>query len=156
MNTSLLTSWKEIAAHLGKGVRTVQRWERELGLPVRRPDRQHSIVAFPSELDEWFHQAFSPRRRQTEDAEAIESLRREVTLLRQQLASALATVADLQLALRNGRRDVEMPTSTKDLRSTAKTASTTGRSNVRYSRRQQVCSFSEVAKDSRLTQTRSE
>jgi hypothetical protein len=27
--TSVLTSWKEIAQYVGKGVRTVQRWERE-------------------------------------------------------------------------------------------------------------------------------
>ena len=31
-----LNGWKEIAAFLGKGVRTVQRWEREQGLPVHR------------------------------------------------------------------------------------------------------------------------
>ncbi len=29
-----LNGWKEIAAHFGKGVRTVQRWEKALGLPV--------------------------------------------------------------------------------------------------------------------------
>lgn len=51
----MLTSWKEIAAYLGKGVRTVQRWETEMQLPVRRPhgrDRQ-IVVAFPEELDFW-------------------------------------------------------------------------------------------------------
>lgn len=31
-----LNSWKEIATFLGRGVRTVQRWERELQLPVHR------------------------------------------------------------------------------------------------------------------------
>src|SRR4026208_11920 len=31
-----LDSWKGIAAYLGRGVRTVQRWEREEGLPVHR------------------------------------------------------------------------------------------------------------------------
>src|ERR1041385_1511743 len=31
-----LDSWKAIAAYLGRGVRTVQRWEREEGLPVHR------------------------------------------------------------------------------------------------------------------------
>jgi hypothetical protein len=29
-----LDSWKEIAAHLKRDVRTVQRWEKEHGLPV--------------------------------------------------------------------------------------------------------------------------
>ena len=31
-----LDSWKEISAYLKRGVRTVQRWEREAGLPVHR------------------------------------------------------------------------------------------------------------------------
>ena len=26
---SVFTSWKEIACYLGKGIRTVQRWERD-------------------------------------------------------------------------------------------------------------------------------
>ncbi len=55
MNTPLLNSWKEIAEYVGRGVRTVQRWERELGLPVRRP-RNHlrsPVIAIPSEIDEW-------------------------------------------------------------------------------------------------------
>ena len=32
----ILTGWNEIANYLGMGVRTVQRYERELGLPIRR------------------------------------------------------------------------------------------------------------------------
>ena len=54
-NAEVLSSWKEIAAHLGKGVRTVQRWEAQLGLPVRRPmkARKGVVMAFPRELDEW-------------------------------------------------------------------------------------------------------
>src|SRR5688572_22797027 len=31
-----LDSWKAIAAHLGRTVRTIQRWERSAGLPIRR------------------------------------------------------------------------------------------------------------------------
>jgi hypothetical protein len=59
MNQDLLDSWKEIAAYLGRGVRTVQRWESDLHLPVRRPsDKPHnSIIAFKSELDRWLHDA---------------------------------------------------------------------------------------------------
>ncbi len=48
-----LTSWNEIATYMGKSVRTVQRWERELGLPVRRGIEQYSVVAVRSELDAW-------------------------------------------------------------------------------------------------------
>ena len=51
---SSLTSWKEIANYLHKGIRTVQRWEAD-GLPVRRPNaRNHGLVmAVPNELDAW-------------------------------------------------------------------------------------------------------
>lgn len=51
----ILNSWKEIAFYLGRGVRTVQRWERELHLPVRRPwnKTRSAVVAFRSDLDEW-------------------------------------------------------------------------------------------------------
>lgn len=39
---------------MGKGVRTVQRWELEMGLPVRRPGRErHIVVAYIADLDEW-------------------------------------------------------------------------------------------------------
>jgi Tol biopolymer transport system component len=51
-----LESWKEIAAYLKKGVRTVQRWERAEGLPVRRlgQDRTGLVFAYKSELDAWW------------------------------------------------------------------------------------------------------
>ncbi len=51
----ILNSWKEIANYLGRGVRTVQRWEAQLGLPVHRPaGKDHSaVLAFSSELDQW-------------------------------------------------------------------------------------------------------
>jgi TolB-like protein/Tfp pilus assembly protein PilF len=50
-----LDSWKEIAVHLGRDVRTVQRWERREGLPVHRQlhDKQGSVYAFRDELDAW-------------------------------------------------------------------------------------------------------
>lgn len=53
----ILNSWKEIAGYLGRGVRTVQRWEVQLGLPVHRPaGKDHSaVLAFSSELDEWLN-----------------------------------------------------------------------------------------------------
>ena len=52
---AVLGSWKEIAQFLGKGVRTVQRWEHELNLPVHRPSgaRKGVVIAFPGELEKW-------------------------------------------------------------------------------------------------------
>ncbi len=51
----LLNGWKQIAAYLDRGVRTVQRWEVELGLPVRRPHGKFksTVMALPAELDAW-------------------------------------------------------------------------------------------------------
>ena len=51
-----LDSWKEIASFLGRGIRTVQRWEREEGLPVHRlPHAQRgSVFADPNELSAWW------------------------------------------------------------------------------------------------------
>jgi phage terminase Nu1 subunit (DNA packaging protein) len=52
----ILSGWKEIAGHLRRGVRTVQRWE-SYGLPVRRPaGRSRSAVfAISEEIDRWAH-----------------------------------------------------------------------------------------------------
>jgi serine/threonine protein kinase/Tol biopolymer transport system component len=51
-----LDSWKEIAAYLGRGVRTVQRWEREEQLPVRRLPhaKRDSVYADREELARWW------------------------------------------------------------------------------------------------------
>ena len=54
-NAAVLTSWKDIARYMGKGVRTVQRWEQDFGLPVRRPlgSNKKAVLARPRELDAW-------------------------------------------------------------------------------------------------------
>ena len=50
-----LDSWKEIAAYLKRGVRTVQRWEHVAGLPVRRtPSTRGAVYAFRADLDQWW------------------------------------------------------------------------------------------------------
>lgn len=55
MSDCVLHSWKEIARYLGCGVRTVQRWEHDLGMPVRRPrgEIRSAVIALTSELDDW-------------------------------------------------------------------------------------------------------
>jgi TolB-like protein/Tfp pilus assembly protein PilF len=54
--TDRLDSWKEIAAYLRRGTRTVQRWERDQGLPVHRlrHDKLGSVYAYKRELDAWW------------------------------------------------------------------------------------------------------
>jgi len=50
-----LDSWKQIASHLDRDVRTVQRWAQRQGLPVYRVagGRGHSVFAYAAELDAW-------------------------------------------------------------------------------------------------------
>jgi len=50
-----LVSWKDIAGYFQRQVRTVQRWEREEGLPVHRHQHKDraSVYALKSELDVW-------------------------------------------------------------------------------------------------------
>lgn len=50
-----LESWKEIAAYLGRQVKTVQRWEKEEKLPIHRHTHKSrsSVYAYPSEINAW-------------------------------------------------------------------------------------------------------
>jgi phage terminase Nu1 subunit (DNA packaging protein) len=54
-SSELLNSWKEISSYVGRGVRTVQRWERDFGLPVRRPGGhiRGAVIALRSDIDQW-------------------------------------------------------------------------------------------------------
>ncbi len=63
-----LESWKQIAAYLKRGVRTVRRWERHEGLPVHRQIHRvlGSVYAFRSEIDAW-------QRRQGEQRRAVQT-----------------------------------------------------------------------------------
>src|ERR1700694_2693139 len=72
-----LVSWKEIAAHLGREVRTVQRWETTEGLPVHRHEHQKksTVYAYASELDEWIR-----KRQPVDDPEADDAFAREQEL----------------------------------------------------------------------------
>ena len=49
-----LDSWKEIAGHFGRDVRTAKRWESQRGMPVHRlPGRGGQVYAYAAELDGW-------------------------------------------------------------------------------------------------------
>lgn len=55
MSVERIEGWKAIAAYLGVSVRTVQRWERDNGLPVRRAMRRsrEAISAEAAQLSAW-------------------------------------------------------------------------------------------------------
>ncbi|HWK30772.1 MAG TPA: hypothetical protein VNR20_01690 [Terriglobales bacterium] len=96
----ILNSWKDISAYVGRGVRTVQRWEELYGLPVHRAagrDRS-SVYALSDEVDAWLrlgkmHDAPPKQRNVTPEAaeeyrrlvEEIDILAGRILVLRQQL-----------------------------------------------------------------------
>ena len=94
-----LNSWKEIAAYLGRGVRTVQRWERELRLPVHRigKGKRSPVYSTISELKFWIstvevarnHRLEVPFHLVTRSREPLEDSRRLLTSVRD-LAQAIA------------------------------------------------------------------
>lgn len=99
MKPGVLNSWKEIAAYLRRGLRTVQRWESELDLPIRRPlgRRRGPVMAFPEELDEWLRRGSlgAEIRRNTDLGASVDleqscrELAKELMLLQQRLARRL-------------------------------------------------------------------
>ena len=103
--TSVLTSWKDIAQYLGKGVRTVQRWESELGLPVRRTkqERKSVVLAIPAEIDAWVQsqqfpdgQLGSAESERTTLLRSLMAVRSENRELRRQLTLANAKLTELE------------------------------------------------------------
>lgn len=75
-DVQILNSWKEISNYIGRGVRTVQRWEELYGLPVHRAagrDRS-AVYALSDEVDTWLrtgkmHEATARKRGMTPEAE---------------------------------------------------------------------------------------
>jgi len=76
-----MTCGKKIAQYLHKGVRTVQRYEQQMGLPVRRPQgRENGVVlAFSDEIDVWMRSHF-----EGEAKSELEVLRQELAEVKEQ------------------------------------------------------------------------
>jgi TolB-like protein/Flp pilus assembly protein TadD len=51
----IFDSWKEIAAYLKRSIKTCQRWESDLGLPIQRSDgtARGKVFAYKEEIDRW-------------------------------------------------------------------------------------------------------
>lgn len=91
MANDRLDSWKEIAAHLNREVRTVQRWEKAEGLPVYRHTHSEraSVYAYKAELDAWWNYR---RPRLEQEVQVGAAFRRRIWL-------PVATAAALAVAL---------------------------------------------------------
>lgn len=103
-----LSGWKEIASYLRKGVRTAQRYERQLGLPVRRPagKASGSVIATKAELDGWvkaspIREIFHLGNSQPESSSQTRALKNGM--------SEMVQLRDQMLALRHDlRRSVDL------------------------------------------------
>lgn len=68
---TVVSSWKEIAAHFGVTVRTVQIWEAERSLPVRRlPGIKGRVYAYLDELEAWAKGEFTQPGTEAREAES--------------------------------------------------------------------------------------
>ena len=78
-----LDSWKEIATYLKKEVRTVQRWEKSSGLPVRRltHGKLGTVFAYKSELDAWWQESQNEVEEYTNSHEDLDGSDLEITEL---------------------------------------------------------------------------
>lgn len=78
-----LDSWKAIADYLDRGLATVRRWEKTLGLPVRRVSGNgRSVFAYPSEIDAWLNGPGGEEARAPKTAAASAPLARSIAAFR--------------------------------------------------------------------------
>jgi len=97
-----LDSWKAIADYLDRDVATVRRWEKSLGLPVRRvAGGGRSVFAYQSDIDDWLKGEPAAARPSAESAETPRPSRRRVWWMTAAAAAAGIVVA---LMLMQARR----------------------------------------------------
>lgn len=108
----VLNSWKEIATYVGRGVRTVQRWEAESGFPVRRPGRKSrsSVIALRSEIDGWFKacplEAKDLREAPQDSSEVPQDCLGETQLIRLATRELVSASRQLRQQVMHSRREL--------------------------------------------------
>lgn len=95
----ILSGWKEIAAYLRCGVRTVQRWEAA-GLPVHRPTpyKRSHVIAHSDELDRWVRNGSTPASERPRLSASLTAARK----LSSENRARLAELRERVFQLRNG------------------------------------------------------
>jgi hypothetical protein len=71
----ILNGWKEIGRYVGRDTRTVERWEKLRGLPVRRVPGagRATVYALVTELDEWLETSKPEATHLTANGRAVDS-----------------------------------------------------------------------------------
>jgi hypothetical protein len=110
---AVLTCWKDIAQYFGKGVRTVQRWEQCMGLPIRRPagmvhkGPKSAVIAYSHDLDVWLLSRWSLRPGENKAETSGVVLNRQI--LCREIANGVQVARELRQqmqALRKEHRDL--------------------------------------------------
>jgi hypothetical protein len=110
----VLNSWKEIAAYLDRGVRTVQRWHQDLQLPVHKVKntRHASVFAYRVEIDRWLQACakrsqgegpdYSQREREAtrHRADTTRELASKMMVLVGEQRDSVATLQEMMVRLR--------------------------------------------------------
>ncbi len=88
----VLESWKEISDYLGRSIKTCQRWEAELGLPIHRLDGTPSarVFGYSDELDSWMAEKLNHPEAEGEESSLAEPGKKKWPLI---AASAFAVLA---------------------------------------------------------------
>jgi hypothetical protein len=105
LRPSTLNGWKDIAAYLGKSVRSVQRWEATLGLPIHRIHTSdgHIVYADRDEIDRWRSARDTPRSATVPvEADRLTPARRRTPPRLSVTAGVCATLAATMLAFAAG------------------------------------------------------
>lgn len=92
-----LDSWKSIAAYLSRGIRTVQRWHSDFGMPVHHfGGTKGCVFAYTDDLDRWLLRSGGPG----EDTEGVEHSALQINKARSRQSTASA---DAMWGLRSER-----------------------------------------------------
>jgi len=88
----VLESWKEISDYLRRSIKTCQRWEIELSLPIHRLDGTPSarVFAYPDELDHWVKEKLHSREAKASEPTFVLRLKKKKTVV---IATALVVLA---------------------------------------------------------------
>ena len=93
----------EISSYVGKGVRTIQRWESEFGFPIPRskPGTKSFVLAIPAEIDAWI------QAQQLSDGQ-LNSVQSERTALYRAVRALQAEIRELRSENRQLQRQLAL------------------------------------------------
>jgi len=92
-----LESWKEISDYLERSIKTCQRWESVLDLPIHRLDGTPSarVFAYPDELDRWMAEKLKHKEFEAEQSALARPHKKKRAVIVSGVIATLAVIAIL-------------------------------------------------------------